>query len=152
MSLEDIGSVTGILTFIGALIWGIYKWFPRVKVEITPVADNFYVSSVSDSEKPRKWTHRMQLSVFNSGYNSITFISGELEMTLGNEVIYINMFSQTFRKILVKDGSFSKQFIISNLKLPEGSQLKMIIKDFRGKSYKSNVLTLDTFNPDLNPL
>lgn len=152
MNLEEVASIAGILTFVGASIWGIYKRIPQVKVEITPIADNIFFGWPSDFEKPQRWTHRMRLSVFNHGYRSITFIGGELEITLGVEVVYKDMYGQTFKKALAKDESFVNLFIISDLKLPEESELKMILKDFKGKSYKSNVLALALFNPDLNPL
>jgi len=152
MNLNNIDLLVSIIVGLGTIIFVVYKWFPRIKMEIKPVADNFYFGGIDDASPARKWTHRMQLDIFNHGFNTVIITSGELEVSYDNEKIYINMFNDSFRKTLGRNEVFGKVFIVSDLKLPDHCTIRMVVKSSKGKTYTSNSLSLDMFDPYSNPL
>lgn len=152
MNLNNIELTLSIIVGLGTIFFVVYKWFPQIKTEIKPVADNFYVGWIGDTSPKQKWTHRMQLDIFNHGFNTVIITSGELEVYSDNEKIYINMFNDRFRKTLGRNEVFVQVFIVSDLKLPDRCIIRMILKSSKGKTYASNSLSLDMFDPHLNQL
>lgn len=152
MNLTNIELILSIIVATGTILFVIYKFFPQIKIEIRPVADNFYFGDLYDSTPQKKWTHRMRLDVFNHGFNTIILTSGELEVNINNESFYIDMFSDSFKKSVGRNETFGNVFIVSDLKLPANCNIRMVLKSSKGQNYKSNSISLDMFDPHINPL
>jgi hypothetical protein len=152
MSSGDVASIITILTSVSTLSWFIFKQFPKIKVEIKPIADNFYVGWNSSQDQPQIWPHRMMLSAVNLGYSVIVIKDVKLEIILNREKISKELSNLVKKEVLEKNGLFEKLFPVSELKLPNDAQLWVVIEDVRGRKYKSNKLLYSCFDPSLNPL
>lgn len=152
MDLNKLSTVIGVIIGIGTIVFAVYKTLPKLKVEIKPVADNFFFGTIGDTTKHQKWTHRMVLRIFNHGFSARTIIEGELEISLGTNVYYIDMLGSEFNKVIDRNHNYQNKFIVSDLKLPTGANLRIVVRDSKGKTYKSNSLPLDAFDPNINPI
>lgn len=91
-------------------------------------------------------------NIFNHGFSPRTLISGELEVISDKQIIYLELFDSGFKKFLGRNESYGKKIIVSDLHLPKGSLIRVHLKDSRNKIYKSNQLSLNIFDPEVNPL
>lgn len=151
-NLSDLLTVVSPIAILAGGFFAIYKWFPKIKVQIKPVPDNFDFGWIGDASPRRKWTHRLQLDIFNHGFNTIIITQGELEVSANDEDIYIDILGSRFRKQLNRNESYLKVVPVSDLKLPPGCKIKIRLKTSKGKTFKSDSLSLDQFDPYLNPL
>jgi len=145
---EIISTVS--LTLTG--IWFVYKRIPKIKVQIKPVPDNFFCSSLAEIEESKRGTHQMEVEVYNHGYSPRTIINGELEIKTEAQTYSVAFFDQKLKKLVGRNENLSKTFNLSELELPNNVELQLILTDSKNKRYKSNRLNISMFNPSLNPL
>lgn len=149
MSLTTAAEIFTIVSVIGGAIYWLYKRIPKLKVVIKPIADHINFGWNADNDKAM---HRMQLRIFNHGFTSATLLSCKLKITVGYDTSYKSLSETNFLQVVSENSHYEAKFLISQLHLSVRSELRVIIKDSKGRTYKSNSVSFDKFNPMLNPL